>query len=453
MSKTIKIRRGLDIPLKGEADKVKTNVERPDSFSIKPTDFHGLVPKMTVKEGESVKAGTVIFHDKVKESINYCSPVSGVISAIVRGEKRRILEVRIKPDGESTYADMGIVSAASMSREAVLTHLLKSGLWPFIKMRPLDVVANPADKPKAIFVSAFDSSPLAPDYDFVLHGENEAFQAGIDALKKLTDGPVHLTVRGNGAPDPVFTAAKGVQLNHITGKHPAGNVGTQIHHIDPISKGQVVWVVNPQDVAIIGRVLSKGKFDLAKTIAITGSEVKSPKYIKTVIGSSVAKIIEGNVNDGNVRYISGNPLTGDRIAKDGHLGFYHSQITVLPEGDEPKFMITKGWMGLGLGRYSVNRSYFSWMAPNKKRVIDTNLNGELRAFVVTGEMDRVFPFDILPMNLVKAVICNDIDGMENLGIYEVAPEDFALCEFVCTSKIEIQDTIRQGLDVVKEECM
>lgn len=453
MSKTIKLGKGLDIPLKGEADKIKSNAENPTSFAIKPPDFHGLTPKMTVKEGERVQAGGEIFFDKYNESVRYLSPVSGEISEIVRGAKRRILEVRIKPDAENAYADLGTLNADSASRADVVQYLQKSGLWPFIKMRPLDIVARPEDMPKAIFVSAFDSAPLAPDYDFILHGENEAFQAGLDVLKKLTEGTVHVTVRGNVVPDETFTTAKGVQINKISGKHPVGNVGTQIHHIDPINKGEIVWTVNPQDVAIIGRVAKSGKFDLSKVVAITGSEVKNPKYVKTMVGASLQSILDNNIEGDNVRIISGNVLTGDKVENDGYLGYYHSQITVIPEGNEPKFMLTKGWMSLGLSGFSVNRSYFSWLSPNKKRKLDTNLNGEVRAFVVTGEMDRVFPFDILPMQLVKSVMYNDIDLMENLGIYEVAPEDFALCEFVCTSKIEIQKVIREGLDVIHTECM
>lgn len=453
MSKTINLRKGLDIKLIGEADKVKSNVDQSEVFAIKPPDFHGLVPKMAVKVGDKVKAGTVIFFNKYKEEIKFVSPVSGEISDIVRGDKRRIMEVKIKADSDITYEELGSKDPSSMSEGDVKSHILNSGLWPFIKMRPIDVMANPDDKPKAIFISAFDTSPLAPDYDFILHGENESFQLGLDALSKLTDGTVHLSLNGSGAPDATFSGAKGVQINKISGKHPAGNVGTQIHHIDPLNKGEVIWTVNPQDVVLIGRIFKTGKFDASKIVALTGSEVKNPKYIKTIIGSSIKNIVTDNIKDGNVRYISGNVLTGDKIEAEGTLGFYHSQITVIPEGDEPKFMLTKGWMGPGFGKFSVNRSYFSWLTPNKKRALDTNLNGEVRAFVVTGEMEKVFPFDILPMHLIKSVMYNDLDLMESLGIYEVAPEDFALCEFVCTSKIEIQSVIRDGLDEVQRECM
>lgn len=452
MSKTITIRKGLDIKLLGEAEKVKGTFDFANNFVIKTTDFHGLTPKLVVKIGDKIKAGSVIFFDKNRESIKFCSPVSGEIKDIVRGEKRKILQINIQADKETSYVDFGAKDASSMSEEEVKNFLLNSGVWPFIKMRPVDIIANPADKPKAIFVSGFDSSPLAPDYDYVLHGEDAAFQAGINALSKLTS-KVHLTLNGATNSDVAFTNAKNCQINKISGKHPAGNVGTQIHHIDPINKGEFVWTVNAQDVAIIGKLFLTGKFDATRLICLAGSEVKSPKYYKITIGTPIANIIAGNLNDGNNRIISGNVLTGDKISADGNLGFYHNQITVIPEGDEPKFMITKGWMEPGFSKFSTNRSYFSWLRPGKKYKMDTNLNGEIRSFVVTGEMERVFPFDIYPMQLIKSVMYKDLDLMEKLGIYEVAPEDFALCEFVCTSKIDIQEVIRKGLDDVYSECM
>jgi len=453
MSKTVKLRKGLNIKLVGVADKVKDSVAQSELFAIKPTDFHGVTPKMVVKAGDKVKAGDVIFFNKYQEDVKFLSPVSGTIKEVVRGAKRKILEVLIQADSTIDYKDFGTKNPESMSAEEVKAHVLASGLWPFIKMRPCDVIAKPTDSPKAIFVSAFDSSPLAPDYDYVLHGEEKEFQAGLNILKQLTTGKVHLTMNGAVNPDATFTEAKGVEMNKISGKHPIGNVGTQIHHIDPINKGEVVWTVNTQDVALMGRVFNSGKFDMAKTIAVTGSEVKNPKYIKTIIGSAVKNILADQIEGDNNRVISGNVLTGDKISVDGYLGYYHSQITVIPEGNEPMFVATKGWLGLGFNKFSVNRTYFSWLTPNKRRSLDTNLNGEIRSFVMTGEMEKVFPFDIYPMHLVKSVMYNDLDEMESLGIYEVAPEDFALCEFVCTSKIDIQDVIRKGLDEVYNECL
>ncbi len=453
MSKTVKLRKGLNIPLLGEAEKVKSSVDQAEVFAIKPPDFHGVMPKLDLKAGAKVKAGDVIFHNKYVENIKFCSPVSGEITEVIRGAKRRILEIRIKADSTIDYKDLGVKDANSMSNDEVKNHLLSSGLWPFIKQRPIDIIADPTQTPKAIFISAFDSAPIAPDYDFILHGEDDNFQAGIDVLKKLTEGTVHLNINGNGSPDKVFTGVNGVQINKIYGKHPAGNVGTQIHHIDPINKGEYVWTVNAQDVAIIGKVFKTGKFDLSKVIALTGSEVKNPKYYKTLIGTSVKNILNGNIASDNVRIISGNVLTGEKIDEDGFLGYYANQITVIPEGNQSKFFLTDGWLGFGGSKFSISKTYFSWLSPNKKRKLDTNLNGEIRSFVVTGEMEKVFPFDIYPMQLIKSIMYEDLDEMEALGIYEVAPEDFALCEFVCTSKIDIQEKIRQGLDKVQEEIL
>lgn len=454
MSKTIKLRKGLDIRLVGVANKIKSELVLPKTVSVKPTDFHGMTPKMVVKEGETVKAGSIIFYDKYNEAVKCASPVSGKIEAIVRGEKRRIMEVIISVDAEIQYEQKGVMDLSSMSNEEVKQAILDSGLWLCIKQRPIDIVANPKNSPKAIFVSAFDSSPLAPDFDYVLHGKNDEFQKGLDVLAKLTTGKVHLTLNGKVPADATFTEAKGVEINKISGKHPAGNVGTQIHHIDPINKGEFVWTVNAQDVALIGRYFSTGKYDVRKTIAITGSEIKNPHYVEVISGTNLSSILEGQITTDNVRVISGNVLTGDKVEKDGHLGFYHNQVTVIPEGNQLKFVVTKGWMSPGLDKFSNNRLLLSsWIGGRKQYRMDTNTNGEERAFVVTGELERVFPFDILPMQLVKAAITDDIDGMENLGIYEVAPEDFALCEYVCTTKIDIQDKIRKGLDLIEEECM
>lgn len=452
MSMTVKLKKGLDIRLVGDAEKVTVNAQISDFYAVKPADFHGMTPKMVVKAGDKVKAGTVIFFDKYNEQIKYASPVSGEITEIVRGDKRRILEVRIKADEQIAYESVASANPSSMSSDEVKKVILDSGLWPMIKQRPLDVVANPDNSPKAIFISAFDSAPLAPDYDFVMHGQAEYFQKGIDALAKLTEGKVYLGVNGNVRPDDAFTNAKGVVINQFSGKHPVGNVGTQIHHTNPINKNEFVWVVNPQDVMIIGRYFAEGKFDLTKLIAVTGSEVKSPKYYRAINGASVKSIVNGLLNEGENRIISGNVLTGTKVEMDGFIGFYDNQITVIPEGNQMKFFLTTGWLGLGFDKFSASRLFPTFLTPNKKFRLDTNTNGEERGFVVTGEMDKVFPFNIYPMQLIKASMTNDIDLMENLGIYEVAPEDFALCEYVCTSKIEIQEEIRRGLDLIQKEC-
>lgn len=453
MSKTVKLKKGLDIKLVGEAEKVSSEFVLPKSVSIFPSDFHGLTPKMVVKSGDKVMAGDVIFYNKYEEVVKCTSPVSGTVREIVRGEKRRITEVIIDADGQQTYKPNTPLNPETASKEEVKQFLLDTGLWMFVRQRPIDIVANPNKEAKAIFISAFDSSPLAPDFDFILHGENENFQAGLNALSKLTAGKVHLTLNGNAAADSTFTQAKNVQINKISGKHPAGNVGTQIHHIDPINKGEMVWTLNAQDVMIIGRAMLSGKIDLTKTVALTGSAAKNRKHYKTIIGASLSDIIAGNVEGENVRIISGNPLTGVQKSADGNLSFYANQITLLPEGNEYKFFLTKGWLAPGFDKFSNSRLFPTFLSPNKRKVLDTNTNGEERGFVVTGEMEKVFPFDIYPMQLVKAAITDDIDNMENLGIYEVIPEDFALCEYVCTSKINIQDKIRTALDLIQDECM
>ena len=452
MSKTVSIRKGLDIRLEGEAAKNISTLPLSPTICISPLDFHGLNPKLVVKEGDAVKAGDAIFFDKAHESVMYCTPASGIVKAIVRGEKRRILQVLIETGAEQVYRQSDPINVSNASLEEVKSKMLANGLWPLVKQRPLDVVADPNQSPKAIFVTAFDSSPLAPDYNFVLEGREKDLQAGLIALSKLTTGKVHLNINPNQS--SAFSSISGVEINKFSGKHPAGNIGTQIHHIDPINKGEFAWTLNAIDVAIIGHFFNTGKFDLTRTIALTGSEVSNPQYYKVVPGTSMDSIVNGKVKGNHVRYISGNVLTGERKELNEYLGFYHNQVTIIPEGDQYKFFLTKGWLGLGFDKFSNSRLFPTFLMPkSKKFVLDTNTNGEERAFVVTGELDRVFPFDILPMQLVKAAITNDIDGMENLGIYEVAPEDFALCEYVCTTKIDIQDKIRQGLDVIAKECM
>ena len=454
MSKTVNLRKGLDIRLIGAAEESTREVSLSEMVSVKPSDFHSLTPKMLVKEGDTVLAGTIIFQNKYNESVKFASPVSGKIEQIVRGEKRRIMEVLISTTKNQKFENVKLKSVHSMSDEEIKNTLLSSGLWPFIKERPIDVIANPNNKPKAIFVSTFDSSPLAPNFAYILKDSRDDINAGLKVLKKLTTGKVHLNMCAKESLKQLNLEVEGIQINKIIGKHPAGNIGTQIHHIDPLNKGESIWSVNIQDIAIIGRYFLEGKYNVKRTIALTGSEVKNPQYIETIIGTKVSGLIDGEIKSENARVISGNVLTGDKISKDGYLGFYHHQITIIPEGNEYKFFLTKGWLGPGFDKFSNSRLFPTFILPGSKNFcLDTNTNGEERAFVVTGEMEKVFPFDIFPMQLTKAAITNDIDAMENLGIYEVAPEDFALCEYVCTTKINIQEKIRNGLDLIASECM
>lgn len=448
MSKFVKITKGLNINLLGEAEKVLVHAQHPDTIAIKPTDILGLTPKLAVAVGDKVEAGTPLFFDKGNEKIKVVSPVSGEVIEINRGEKRKILEIKVLTDKEIRYKEFKKADPKNLSREEILETLLSSGAWPFIRQRPFAIMANPNDMPKSIFISAFDSNPLAPDNDFIVHSNGEDFQTGLDAICKLTSGKVHLNINADATPSKVFTNSKGVQINKISGKHPAGNVGVQIHHIDPVNKGEVVWYLYPQDVLLIGRLFNQGKFDATRVVALTGAQVKSPKYYKTYIGASVKSITSDNSIALNSRYISGNVLTGTKVSPEGYLGFYDSQMTIIPEGDYYEFM---GWLMPGLNKLSNSRAFFSWLSPNKKYNLDTNLHGEHRAFVVTGEYEKVFPFDIYPVQLLKAIIVEDIEMIEKLGIYEVAEEDFALCEFVCTSKIDVQKIVRQGLDLIKKE--
>ncbi|HAM98076.1 MAG TPA: NADH:ubiquinone reductase (Na(+)-transporting) subunit A [Marinilabiliales bacterium] len=445
----IEISKGLNIPLKGKAEKILSPGQIIGStIALKPTDFPNLTPKAAIKEGDKVKAGDVIFYDKNTPEIKFTSPVSGTLKSIVRGERRKILEFVIEADSIIEYQQFTVGDVANLSKEQITELLLNSGTWPFVRQRPYNIIANPTDTPKAIFISGFDSSPLAPDLDFLLNGQDADFQKGIQALKKLTEGDIHLTVNGVFPTSKLFENTKDVELHTIVGPHPAGNVGIQIHHIDPMNKGEVVWFIHPQDVLIIGRLFNKGIFDATRIIALTGSEVEKPRYYRTILGSSIDKFLKDNIKPGNHRYISGNVLTGTRIGKEDFLGFYHHQITVIPDGNQYEFM---GWLAPGFNKFSLSRTFFSWLMPNKEYVINANVRGGRRALMITGNFEKVFPMDLLPMQLLKAMIIEDIDLMEKLGIYEVVEEDFALCEFVDTSKTDIQAIVRKGLDLMIKE--
>tara|TARA_R110001592_G_scaffold208843_4_gene459903 strand:- start:428 stop:1780 length:1353 start_codon:yes stop_codon:yes gene_type:complete len=449
MSKDVKIRKGTNIKLKGAAEKLYANPVQVSEVVLRPDNFPNLIPKLCVKIGDKVKAGSPLFYDKGNEQILFTSPVSGEVVEINRGDKRRLLEVKVRADGANQFETFKQGDPNSLSKEEILANLLKSGVWPFFRQRPYDVIANPSDSPKAIHITAMDTSPLAPDYDFVMHGQDELFQIGLDAIAKLTDGKVHLNVNGNDNPDDAYKKAKNVQINKISGPHPAGNVGIQIHHIDPVNKGEVVWTLKSLDVLTIGKLFKEGKFDASRVISFVGSKVTAPKYVRTVLGANISDITKGNVEEGG-RFISGNPLTGQQIPATGHIGFYDYQLTVLPEGGNNQFF---GWLPFtGLNKFSLSRTALSFLTPNKTYDLNTNMNGEERAYVVTGEYEKVFPMDIYPVYLVKAMMIEDIDKMEALGVYEVAPEDFALCEFACTSKIEVQRVVREALDLVKKEC-
>ena len=449
MSNDIRIKKGLDIKLKGEAEKTISNAIVSKYYTLRPEDFHSVIPKLSVKVGSKVKAGETVFYNKNQENVKFASPVSGEVIEIARGEKRRILEIKIQADTTQTFQDNGKLDVGTAKAEEIKKHLLASGCWPFVKQRPYDVIANPDKSAKAIFVSAYASAPLVADLDFVLQGKEAELQAAVTALGKLTDGKVHVSV-GKNSNSPL-SGLTGIELHKVSGPHPSGNVGTQINKIDPVNKGEIVWTVNAQDLVIIGELLLTGKFNAERVVAMVGSSISNPRYFVTKIGSEVSTMIytKGIEKDAHVRIISGNVLSGKQINPDGYLDYYSNTITVIPEGDDYEFF---GWTMPALNKVSTTRALtFSWLMPNKKYDLNTNTNGEHRAFVVTGSYEEVFPLDIYPMQTLKACMYKDLDEMEALGMYEVAPEDFALTEFVCVSKQPHQKIIREGLDLMLKE--
>jgi Na+-transporting NADH:ubiquinone oxidoreductase subunit A len=381
----------------------------------------------------------------------FTAPVSGEIVEVKRGEKRKLLEIKILADKKVEFESFKKYSVSDInnaSASELKAQLMASGVWTNLVQRPFGVVADPNAAPKAIHISAFDTHPLAPDYSILFNGQDQFFQVGIDVLKKLTSGAVHVNTHPTSEIATVFSQVKGAEVNKFSGPHPAGCVGVQIHHLDPINKGDIVWTISPAGVIQIGKLFLQGIYDASKLVALTGSEVKNPQYYKTYTGASVKRFIDGNLTNDHVRVISGNALTGTAIGKDGHLGFFDQQITVLPEGDYAEFV---GWITPGKRKLSFHRSIglFSFLSPSKERVVDTNTHGEPRAFVQSGIFEQVTPMDVLPTHLLKSILAQDIDEMEALGIYEVVEEDLALCEFVDVSKHNVQEIIREGIELVQ----
>lgn len=445
MSDVIKLKKGLDISLAGKSETVYAQVALPELYAIKPGDFHGLVPKMAAKVGDKVQAGSVLFFDKQHPEVKFVSPVSGELVAVNRGERRVILEVVVKTDGQNSAVDFGKCEVSSMDKAQVKAKLMEAGAWPYFKQRPYNVVADPEAEPKAIFISAFDSAPLAPDYDFIISGNESLFQKGVEVLGKIA--PVYIGVSANGA-SKAFTEAKCAKVTAFKGAHPAGCVGVQINHVSPINAGEKVFTIQPQEVVAIGKLFETGVHDFSRVAVMTGSEMKKRGYVRTVLGAQLSTMVNGNLASDNVRVISGNVLTGTEASAEGFLGFYDSQITAIPEGNQYEFL---GWATPGFNKFSLSRTFFSWLGMKKEYTLDTNMHGEHRAIVVSNEMDKVFPMDIYPEFLIKAILAQDIDMMDQLGIYEVVEEDMALCEFVCTSKLNIQKILRNGLDLMMKE--
>ena len=428
MANVIKLRKGLDINLKGKAAEELS----------------------TVKEQEYVMAGGPLFIDKNHPEVKFVSPVSGVVTSVERGARRKVLNIVVEAAAEQDYEEFGKKDVSKLDGEAVKAALLEAGMFAFMRQRPYDVIADPTVAPRAIFISAFDSNPLAPDFEFALKGEEANFQTGLDALAKIAKTYLGISSKQKTT---ALTQAKNVTVTVFDGPNPAGNVGVQINHVAPVVKGETVWTIGAEAVIFIGRLFNSGRVDLTRTVAVTGSEVLKPAYCKLKVGALLTNVFAGNVTkDKELRYISGNVLTGKQVKPNGFLGAFDSQLTVIPEGDDIHEML--GWIMPRFNQFSVNRSYFSWLMGNKKEyVLDARIKGGERHMIMSGEYDKVFPMDILPEFLIKAIIAGDIDRMEALGIYEVAPEDFALCEFVDSSKLELQRIVRAGLDMLRAEMM
>ena len=448
MANLVKLRKGLDINLKGKAAKEVLTVKEPGFYALVPDDFTGITPKVMVKEQEYVMAGDALFVDKNHPELKIVSPVSGVVTSVERGLRRKVMNITVQAASEQDFHEFGKHDVATMDASSVKSLLLEAGLFAFIRQRPYDVVADPTVTPKDIFVSAFDSNPLAPDFEFALKGEEVNFQTGLDALAKMGKTYLNISV---GQKAKALTEAKNVTITAFEGPHPAGNVGVQINHISPVNKGETVWTVDAQAVCFIGRLLNTGHVDFTRTVAVTGSEIIKPAYCRLKVGALLTPVFTGNVQEGRpLRYISGNVLTGKQVSANGFLGAFHNQLTVIPEGSDVYEML--GWIMPRINDFSTSHSYFSWLMGKKKEyVLDARVKGGERHMIMSNEYDHVLPMDILPEYLIKAILAGDIDRMEELGIYEVAPEDFALCEFVCSSKMELQRIVRDGLDMLRRE--
>ena len=440
MANVIKLHKGLDIHLQGKAEEKTIQLKSNGKYALVPDDFEGVTPKVVVKEGDKVKAGDALFVNKQYPEVKFASPVSGTVREVVRGERRKVLCVKVDADAQQEFTDFGKKDVSSLTGEQVINALLEAGIFGYINQLPYAVSTNPETKPKAIFVSALRDKPLAADFEFEVKGQEQDFQTGLTALSKIAK-----TYLGVGA-GSALTGVKDVEVNIFEGKCPAGNVGVQVNHIDPVNKGEVVWTIgDPTVVLFIGRLFNTGKVDLTRTVALCGSEVTSPAYVDMLVGEELSTLLSNSYDASHsVRIINGNVLTGKPTTKDGFLGAHTSEITVIPEGNDADEIL--GWILPRLKQFSVNRSYFSWLCGKKEYALDARVKGGERHMIMSGEYDKVLPMDIYGEYLIKAIISGDIDRQEALGIYEVSPEDFALAEFVDSSKLELQRIVREGLN-------
>ena len=432
-----KIKRGLDLRLTGEAQHSVVEAKPSSEYALRPLDFLGVTPKVLVKEGVAVLAGTPLFVDKATEKVKFVAPVSGIVTNVERGERRKLLSIRIQPDTVQAAKTFEIPTAGQRNAENMTALLLETGLFGYLRQRPYDVVPSPEVAPRDIFVSAFSTMPLAADFSFVVSGQEEDFKFGVN--------PEQLNTK------LLPIEAENVEVACFKGLNPAGNVGVQINKIAPVNKGEVVWTLAPEIVAVLGRLLRTGQVDFTRTIAVAGSEVTTPQYVKAKVGAKLSDVLANNLKpaDHSVRIINGNPFVGEKATTEDFLAAHSTEITVIPEGDDVNEVL--GWICPRLNQFSVNRSYFSWLLGKKEYNLDSRIKGGARHMIMSGEYESVFPMDIYPSYLVKAIITGDIDQQEALGIYEVAPEDFAPAEFVCSSKLELQRIVREGLEILRKE--
>ncbi|MBK7410291.1 MAG: Na(+)-translocating NADH-quinone reductase subunit A [Saprospirales bacterium] len=446
------LKKGYDILLEGEPAPGVQPAGEVRTFALQPGNFPGLspIPKVLVEAGAEVKAGDPLFFDKARPEVQYVAPVSGEVIAVNRGPKRSIAEIVILADKEMKYRQLDAPDFEKCSREELVNFLLNNGAWPLIRQRPFQILADVKEVPVNVFISTFDSAPLAPNLNLVAEGRGTAFQTGVNVLNKLTSGKVYLGLdaRGKEAPSSVFTQAANVEKYWFQGKHPVGNVGVQIHHIAPINSNEKVWTMGVQDVITLGAMFSERRFNAERVVALTGAELNKPQYVRTYMGASLSELLNGNLKHDHVRIISGDVLSGEQKAPDSYLDFYDDQVTVVKEGD---YFETFGWLVPSMKRPTVSKTFSNFLSPNRRFEADTNTHGEKRAFVVTGQYEDLLPMDIYPQHLMKAILVNDFEKIEGLGIYELVEEDVALCEFACTSKQPLQKILRQGLDMVHEQ--
>jgi len=445
MANVIKLRKGLDIQLQGRAEEKTIQLKSNGKYALAPDDFEGVTPKVVIREGDHVKAGDALFVNKQYPTVKFASPVSGIVREVVRGERRKVLCVKVDADAQQESLDFGRQDVSKMTGEQVINALLEAGIFGYINQLPYAVSTNPETKPKALFVSALRDKPLAADFEFEVKGQEQDFQTGLTALSKIAK-----TYLGVGAGSSL-EGMKDVEVNIFDGKCPAGNVGVQVNNIDPVNKGEVVWTIgDPTVVLFIGRLFNTGKVNLTRKVALCGSEVNHPCYVDMLVGEELSTLLSNSYDaQKSVRIINGNVLTGKPTTKDGFLGAHTSEITVIPEGDDADEML--GWILPRFKQFSVNRSYFSWLCGKKQYALDARVKGGERHMIMSGEYDKVLPMDIYGEYLIKAIISGDIDRQEALGIYEVAPEDFALAEFVDSSKLELQRIVREGLNILRKE--